>query len=65
MENGQKGNGSFKPVERQDTGHVQEVVRQAQNVGYVLDLADQARTDHTDFETSHRILSGLRMLTPP
>ena len=29
MENGQKGNGSIKPSERYDFGHVQEVIRQA------------------------------------
>lgn len=29
MENGQNGNGSIKAVERNDVGHVQEVVRQA------------------------------------
>ena len=29
MENGQTYNSSFRPVERYDTGHVQEVVRQA------------------------------------
>jgi len=29
MENGQKGNGSIKPSERYDVGHVQEVIRQA------------------------------------
>ena len=29
MENGQNGNGSIKPVERYDVGHVQEVIRQA------------------------------------
>ena len=36
MENGQKGNGSLKPVEKHDTGHVQEVVRQAQEELHVL-----------------------------
>ncbi len=29
MESGQKGNGSLKPTERYDVGHVQEVIRQA------------------------------------
>ena len=29
MENGQMYNGSFRPIERYDIGHVQEVVRQA------------------------------------
>jgi hypothetical protein len=29
MENVQKSNGSFRPVERYDVGHVQEVIRQA------------------------------------
>lgn len=29
MENGQNGNGSIKTVERYETGHVQEVIRQA------------------------------------
>ena len=29
METGQKGNGSIRPVERYDVGHVQEVIRQA------------------------------------
>lgn len=29
MENGQKGNGSIKPSDRYDVGHVQEVIRQA------------------------------------
>jgi hypothetical protein len=29
MENAQKGNGSIKPSERYDIGHVQEVIRQA------------------------------------
>jgi hypothetical protein len=36
MDNGQKGNGLFKPVERYDVGHVQEVVRQAQEELHVL-----------------------------
>ena len=36
MENGQKGNGSLKPIEMHDTGHVQEVVRQAQEELHVL-----------------------------
>jgi len=29
MENGQKGNGTIKPSDRYDVGHVQEVIRQA------------------------------------
>ncbi len=29
MENGQKANGVFKPIDRYDVGHVQEVIRQA------------------------------------
>ncbi len=29
MENGQKTNGSLKPIDRYDVGHVQEVIRQA------------------------------------
>ena len=29
MDNGQNGNGSIRPVERYDVGHVQEVIRQA------------------------------------
>jgi len=36
MENGQRGNGSLKPIERYDTGHVQEVVRQAQEELHLL-----------------------------
>jgi hypothetical protein len=36
MENRQKGNGSLKPVDRYDTGHVQEVVRQAQEELHLL-----------------------------
>jgi hypothetical protein len=29
MENGQKTNGGFRPIDRYDVGHVQEVIRQA------------------------------------
>jgi hypothetical protein len=36
MENGQKTNGSIKPSERYDVGHVQEVIRQAHDELRVL-----------------------------
>jgi hypothetical protein len=36
MENGQKGNGTIKPSERYDVGHVQEVIRQAHDELRVL-----------------------------
>ena len=36
METGQKGNGTTKPSERYDVGHVQEVIRQAHDELRVL-----------------------------
>ena len=36
MENGQKGNGSLKPADRYAIGHVQEVIRQAQEELHLL-----------------------------
>ncbi len=60
MENGQKGNGSLRPVERYDVGHVQEVIRQAH--GELRQLLQQRAEIMKRIGTVKQTISGLANL---
>lgn len=60
MDNGQKGNGSIKPVERYDVGHVQEVIRQAH--GELRQLLEQRAEIMKRIGTVKQTISGLANL---
>ena len=60
MENGQKGNGSVKPTERYDIGHVQEVIRQAH--GELRQLLEQRAEIMKRIGTVKQTISGLANL---
>src|SRR3984893_15721819 len=57
MENVQRGNGSIRPVERYDVGHVQEVVRQAH--GELRQLLQQRAEIMKRIGTVKQTISGL------
>jgi hypothetical protein len=60
MENGQKMNGSLRPVERYDIGHVQEVIRQAH--GELRQLLQQRAEIMKRIGTVKQTISGLANL---
>ena len=60
MENGQKVNGSLRPVERYDIGHVQEVIRQAH--GELRLLLQQRAEIMKRIGTVKQTISGLANL---
>jgi len=60
METGQKGNGSIRPVERYDVGHVQEVIRQAH--GELRQLLEQRSEIMKRIGTVKQTISGLANL---
>jgi len=60
MENGQKTNGSMRPVERYDIGHVQEVIRQAH--GELRQLLQQRAEIMKRIGTVKQTISGLANL---
>jgi hypothetical protein len=60
MENGQKGNGSVRPIERYDVGHVQEVIRQAH--GELRQLLQQRSEIMKRIGTVKQTISGLANL---
>ncbi|MGC1453372.1 MAG: hypothetical protein WA830_25345 [Candidatus Sulfotelmatobacter sp.] len=60
MDNGQKGNGSIRPVERYDVGHVQEVIRQAH--GELRQLLEQRAEIMKRIGTVKQTISGLANL---
>jgi hypothetical protein len=60
MENGQKANGSLRPVERYDIGHVQEVIRQAH--GELRQLLQQRAEIMKRIGTVKQTISGLANL---
>jgi hypothetical protein len=60
MENGQKANGSIRPVERYDVGHVQEVIRQAH--GELRQLLQQRSEIMKRIGTVKQTISGLANL---
>jgi hypothetical protein len=60
MENGQKVNGSLRPVERYDVGHVQEVIRQAH--GELRQLLQQRAEIMKRIGTVKQTISGLANL---
>ena len=57
MENGQRANGSIRPVERYDIGHVQEVIRQAH--GELRQLLEQRAEIMKRIGTVKQTISGL------
>ena len=60
MENGQKTNGSLRPTDRYDVGHVQEVVRQAH--GELRQLLQQRAEIMKRIGTVKQTISGLANL---
>ena len=60
MDNGQKANGSLRPVERYDIGHVQEVIRQAH--GELRQLLQQRAEIMKRIGTVKQTISGLANL---
>jgi hypothetical protein len=60
MENGQKTNGSMRPVEKYDIGHVQEVIRQAH--GELRQLLQQRAEIMKRIGTVKQTISGLANL---
>jgi hypothetical protein len=60
MENGEKVNGSVRPIERYDIGHVQEVVRQAH--GELRHLLQQRSEIMKRIGTVKQTISGLANL---
>ena len=60
METGQKVNGSIRPVERYDVGHVQEVIRQAH--GELRQLLEQRSEIMKRIGTVKQTISGLANL---
>ena len=60
METGQKANGSIRPVERYDLGHVQEVIRQAH--GELRQLLEQRSEIMKRIGTVKQTISGLANL---
>src|SRR5271169_6797343 len=60
MDNGQTGNGSIRPVERYDVGHVQEVIRQAH--GELRQLLEQRAEIMKRIGTVKQTISGLANL---
>jgi hypothetical protein len=60
MENGQKGNGLLRPLERYDVGHVQEVIRQAH--GELRQLLQQRAEIMKRIGTVKQTISGLANL---
>ena len=60
MENGQKTNGSVRPIDRYDIGHVQEVIRQAH--GELRQLMEQRSEIMKRIGTVKQTISGLANL---
>jgi len=60
MENGQKTNGSVRPIDRYDVGHVQEVIRQAH--GELRQLLEQRSEIMKRIGTVKQTISGLANL---
>jgi hypothetical protein len=60
MENGEKANGSVRPIERYDIGHVQEVIRQAH--GELRHLLQQRSEIMKRIGTVKQTISGLANL---
>lgn len=60
MENGQKGNGSVRAIERYDVGHVQEVIRQAH--GELRQLLQERSEIMKRIGTVKQTISGLANL---
>ena len=60
MENGQKGNGSLRQIERYDVGHVQEVIRQAH--GELRQLLQERSEIMKRIGTVKQTISGLANL---
>ena len=60
MENGQRVNGSIRPVERYDIGHVQEVIRQAH--GELRQLLEERAEIMKRIGTVKQTISGLANL---